>query len=277
MACGRPDCVFASSPFGMTSPLCADCEKPSAMPSSAAKSASALPTNRSIAETRTFKTRSRSALRMAALPHRCRRYEIYDRENPAARATPTSSFSIAIFTTNSSILESTIARPAFTRGFCSSSFPIPTSHICSTPIRRLARARKPEYPIEFLRNARACYLAISKMAGMNVIHAGTPEEVGDSVRRVLANKLGHSSQLARPRIAHWYVKVKLSKYVRIGVLLRVPIHLVIDSHAIPIARIIVRVGLIQGVRCSVEGDRLVEKFDCPRFARPPASNDSSRC
>lgn len=53
-----------------------------------------------------------------------------------------------------------------------------------------ARARKPEYPIEFLRNTRACYLALSKMAGMNVIHAGTPEEVGKSVRRLLANRLG---------------------------------------------------------------------------------------
>jgi thymidylate kinase len=55
-----------------------------------------------------------------------------------------------------------------------------------------ARARKPEYPVEFLRNTRACYLAISKMAGMNLIHAGTPQEVGNSVSRVLSNKLGQS-------------------------------------------------------------------------------------
>ncbi len=53
-----------------------------------------------------------------------------------------------------------------------------------------ARARKPEYPVEFLRNTRACYLAMSKNAGMNVIHAGTPQEVGNNVRRVLAKKLG---------------------------------------------------------------------------------------
>jgi thymidylate kinase len=64
----------------------------------------------------------------------------------------------------------------------------------------LARARKPEYPIEFLRNARACYLAISKMAGMNVIHAGTQQEVSDNVRRVLANKLGHSSDWPVPEL-----------------------------------------------------------------------------
>jgi thymidylate kinase len=55
-----------------------------------------------------------------------------------------------------------------------------------------ARARKPEYPIDFLRDTRACYLALSKIAGMNVIHAGTPEEVGENVRHVLANKLGQS-------------------------------------------------------------------------------------
>ena len=63
-----------------------------------------------------------------------------------------------------------------------------------------ARARKPEYPIEFLRNTRACYLAISKNAGMNVIHAGTPQEVGNSVRRVLANKLGQSLNWPIPEI-----------------------------------------------------------------------------
>jgi thymidylate kinase len=63
-----------------------------------------------------------------------------------------------------------------------------------------ARARKPEYPIEFLRNTRACYLAISKNAGMNVIHAGTPQEVGNSVRRVLTNKLGQSLNWPIPEI-----------------------------------------------------------------------------
>ena len=45
----------------------------------------------------------------------------------------------------------------------------------------LARARKPEYPLEFLLTNRARYLAVSKMAGMKVIHAGTPEEVGKNV------------------------------------------------------------------------------------------------
>jgi thymidylate kinase len=63
-----------------------------------------------------------------------------------------------------------------------------------------ARARKPEYPIEFLRNTRACYLAISKMAGMNVIHAGTQQEVANSVRRVLSNKLGQSHDWPIPEL-----------------------------------------------------------------------------
>jgi thymidylate kinase len=63
-----------------------------------------------------------------------------------------------------------------------------------------ARARKPEYPIEFLRSTRACYLAISKNAGMNVIHAGTPQEVGNDVRRVLVNKLGQSLNWPIPEV-----------------------------------------------------------------------------
>jgi thymidylate kinase len=63
----------------------------------------------------------------------------------------------------------------------------------------LARARKPEYPIDFLRNTRACYLAINKMAGMNLIHAGSPQEVSNSIRRVFAAKLGQSLDWAAPQ------------------------------------------------------------------------------
>lgn len=53
----------------------------------------------------------------------------------------------------------------------------------------LARARKPEYPLEFLCDNRAAYLAVSKIAGMKLIHAGTPREVGNKVRDELATKL----------------------------------------------------------------------------------------
>ncbi len=54
----------------------------------------------------------------------------------------------------------------------------------------LARARKPEYPLDFLMTNRARYLAVSKMAGMKVIHAGTPEAVGDNVRCELTREVG---------------------------------------------------------------------------------------
>ncbi len=62
----------------------------------------------------------------------------------------------------------------------------------------LARARKPEYPIDYLRNTRACYLAISKMAGMNVIHAGSPQSVSDCVRRALTVRLGYPIEQLAP-------------------------------------------------------------------------------
>jgi thymidylate kinase len=51
-----------------------------------------------------------------------------------------------------------------------------------------ARARKPEYPLDFLLANRARYLAVSKMAGMKVIHAGTPEEVGNGVLNEFTQK-----------------------------------------------------------------------------------------
>lgn len=63
----------------------------------------------------------------------------------------------------------------------------------------LARARKPEYPVDYLRNTRACYLAISKIAGMNVIHAGTPQEVSSDVRGVFADKIGQALDWPTPQ------------------------------------------------------------------------------
>ena len=53
----------------------------------------------------------------------------------------------------------------------------------------LARARKPEYPLAFLITNRARYLALSKMAGMKVIHAGDPEEVGKIVLNEFTRRL----------------------------------------------------------------------------------------
>ena len=63
----------------------------------------------------------------------------------------------------------------------------------------MARARKPEYPAEYLRNTRACYLAISKIAGMNVIHAGTQLEVSNNIRLVFIAKAGQSLDWPAPQ------------------------------------------------------------------------------
>jgi len=40
-----------------------------------------------------------------------------------------------------------------------------------------ARARKPEYPLEFMRKYRSSYLVLRDMAGMELIPAGDPEDV----------------------------------------------------------------------------------------------------
>lgn len=46
-----------------------------------------------------------------------------------------------------------------------------------------ARARKPEYPLEFMREYRKSYLALSRMAGLHLVHEGTPEEVHLAILR----------------------------------------------------------------------------------------------
>lgn len=63
----------------------------------------------------------------------------------------------------------------------------------------LARARKPEYPVDFLSATRACYLALSKIAGMNVVHAGTPQEVSNSIQEILSNRLHQSIDSPAPQ------------------------------------------------------------------------------
>lgn len=45
-----------------------------------------------------------------------------------------------------------------------------------------ARARKPEYPLDFLHTSRASYLALSKLAGMTII---APQPVHDVARQIL--------------------------------------------------------------------------------------------
>jgi thymidylate kinase len=61
----------------------------------------------------------------------------------------------------------------------------------------LARLRKPEYPIDFLRRNRQSYLKLAELAGMEVIPAGSAEEVTRNVRRAV---MSFSSRL---RIEEW--------------------------------------------------------------------------
>jgi thymidylate kinase len=64
----------------------------------------------------------------------------------------------------------------------------------------LARARKPEYPIQFLRRNRAAYLELSKMlANVSVINPGPTEEVEKQVLEQLWKKLPfHATRELRP-------------------------------------------------------------------------------
>ena len=57
-----------------------------------------------------------------------------------------------------------------------------------------ARARKPEYPIDFLHNNRASYLALGEMAGMSII---APQPVDNVKRDVLQQVLKKLSPLRR--------------------------------------------------------------------------------
>jgi thymidylate kinase len=45
----------------------------------------------------------------------------------------------------------------------------------------VARERKPEYPLEFMRHYRSSYLTLRKMAGLELIQAGTVEEVHQAI------------------------------------------------------------------------------------------------
>jgi thymidylate kinase len=44
-------------------------------------------------------------------------------------------------------------------------------------VPEVARARKPEYPVEFMHRQRASYMQLRQMAGLQMIPAGDPEEV----------------------------------------------------------------------------------------------------
>ncbi|HWF67041.1 MAG TPA: hypothetical protein VN670_07040 [Acidobacteriaceae bacterium] len=57
-----------------------------------------------------------------------------------------------------------------------------------------ARARKPEYPVDFLHKNRASYLALSKMAGMTVIPAVSIDEATREVLRHATEVLPDQTQ-----------------------------------------------------------------------------------
>lgn len=53
----------------------------------------------------------------------------------------------------------------------------------------LARSRKPEYPLEFLRRNRRSYLVLAEIIGMEVIPAGSTDDVTRNVRRAVMSRL----------------------------------------------------------------------------------------
>ena len=61
-----------------------------------------------------------------------------------------------------------------------------------------ARARKPEYPLDFLRTSRESYLALSEMVGgMAIIAAQPVEDVKRHVLQVVVNRLSPDCQRLR--------------------------------------------------------------------------------
>lgn len=57
-----------------------------------------------------------------------------------------------------------------------------------------ARARKPEYPLDFLETIRARYLALSKLAGLEVIPPASQEETADRIAQRLNDSLLTSAE-----------------------------------------------------------------------------------
>jgi thymidylate kinase len=52
-----------------------------------------------------------------------------------------------------------------------------------------ARARKPEYPLDFLHTSRASYLALSKLAGMTIIAPQPVQDVAQQILQQVMNQL----------------------------------------------------------------------------------------
>jgi thymidylate kinase len=66
-----------------------------------------------------------------------------------------------------------------------------------------ARARKPEYPLEFLHSSRASYLALSELVGGITVIAPQPvQDVGRQVLQQVLTKLPPDGPELFPRFAH---------------------------------------------------------------------------
>ncbi|MGA9979496.1 MAG: dTMP kinase [Candidatus Sulfotelmatobacter sp.] len=52
-----------------------------------------------------------------------------------------------------------------------------------------ARARKPEYPLDFLHSSRASYLALSELAGMTIIAPRPVQDVAQQIRQQVMKRL----------------------------------------------------------------------------------------
>jgi thymidylate kinase len=59
-----------------------------------------------------------------------------------------------------------------------------------------ARQRKPEYPLEFIQNNRASYLALSELAGLKVIAADSVAEMKGAVMQAMLGKLSPARVVA---------------------------------------------------------------------------------
>jgi thymidylate kinase len=63
-------------------------------------------------------------------------------------------------------------------------------------VPEVARERKPEYPLEFMRKYRSSYLELCALAGLDLIPAGSPEEVHHAIAERFDQYLGNRSAAA---------------------------------------------------------------------------------
>jgi hypothetical protein len=68
-----------------------------------------------------------------------------------------------------------------------------------------ARARKPEYPLNFLHSSRASYLALSELAGMTIIAPQPVQNVAQQILQQVMRKLSaeglHRKEAENPKLA----------------------------------------------------------------------------